>query len=186
MRRVMITGGPGAGKSTLAVLLGRVTGLPVVHMDHIHWKSGWIERDRARKTQLTHEVHQRELWILEGGHSTSYPERLSRADTFIWLDFPLWLRLWRVLSRSVRYHGTNRPDLPEGCPERLSMETIEFVRFIWRTRKTARRKLEKIYNNPPGHLQVVKLNNLRQVNGYLQSIATLPNHKKPASGSTLT
>jgi len=44
MQRVMIVGGPGSDKSTLAVMMGAITTLPVYHMDHIHWKPHWIER----------------------------------------------------------------------------------------------------------------------------------------------
>lgn len=67
MRRVMIIGQPGAGKSTLARQIGALTGLPVVHIDHIHWTSGWVERPREEKTRLCGEVHARKSWIFEGG-----------------------------------------------------------------------------------------------------------------------
>ncbi|WP_349775075.1 AAA family ATPase [Frigidibacter sp. SD6-1] len=52
MQRIMIIGQPGAGKSTLAAALGQRTGLPVIHIDHIHWQPGWIERSSDEKTRL--------------------------------------------------------------------------------------------------------------------------------------
>ena len=55
MERVMIIGCGGAGKSTLARQLGEVTGLPVVHLDKLFWKSGWVESSKAEideKTQM--------------------------------------------------------------------------------------------------------------------------------------
>ena len=107
MKRVMIVGGPGSGKSTLARMLGEITGLPIFHMDHIHWKPGWVERTQDEKNHLTHEVHLREEWIFEGNHSRTYTERIKRADTLIWLGFPVALRLWRVLRRSVVSYGQN-------------------------------------------------------------------------------
>ena len=58
-------------------------------MDHIHYASGWVERSKAEKTRLTREVHALDEWIFEGGHSTTYPERVARADTLIWLDVPV-------------------------------------------------------------------------------------------------
>ena len=155
MKRVMIVGGPGSGKSTLARLMGERTGLPVFHMDHIHWKPGWIERSREEKNALTHRVHMREAWIFEGGHSSTYDERVERADTFIWLDVPVALRIFRVLKRSLQHYGRSRPDLPAGCPERFNWQTAEFLGFIWRTRHSARAKLDRIYRNPPEHLEVV-------------------------------
>lgn len=68
MKRVMIVGGPGAGKSTLAAQLGEVTGLPVYHIDHIHYQAGWIERDSAVKSAMTNSVHAKDKWVFEGGH----------------------------------------------------------------------------------------------------------------------
>lgn len=46
LKRIMIIGQPGSGKSTLAKLLGEITGLPVVHIDTIHWQTGWVERSQ--------------------------------------------------------------------------------------------------------------------------------------------
>jgi len=170
MKRVMITGGPGSGKSMLAVALGEKTGLPVFHMDKIHYRPGWVERSRAEKDQLTHEIHVRDHWILEGGHSNTFAERVARSDTFLWLDVPVGLRTIRVLRRSLRYYGQSRPDLPEGCPERFNRQTLDFLRFIWRTRQSARMKLEAIYLNPPAHLSVHRLTSLSQVRAFLADL----------------
>lgn len=170
MKRVMIVGGPGSGKSTLATRLGEVTGLPVYHMDQIHWCSGWVERAREEKSRMTHEVHMKDEWIFEGGHSATYAERVARADTFIWLDVPVWLRIFRVLKRSAMHHGQTRPDLAEGCPEQFNWQTVEFLSFIWRTRHTARAKLVAIYEAPHEHLNVVRLKTKTELNAFLQAI----------------
>ena len=52
MQRVMIIGQPGSGKSTLARALGDITGLPVRHMDHIHWQDGWMQRPRPLRKEI--------------------------------------------------------------------------------------------------------------------------------------
>ena len=174
MERVMIVGGPGSGKSTLARLLGEKTGLPVFHMDRIHWMDGWVERGRSEKDRLTHDVHMKDAWIFEGGHSRTYPERLERADTFIWLDFPVWTRIWRVLARLVRHYGQTRPDLPDGSPEGFGWQTVEFIRFIWRTRHASRARLEQIYRSPPPHLCVVHLTSVREIDRYLNNLESGP------------
>jgi adenylate kinase family enzyme len=169
MRRVMIVGGPGSGKSTLAREVGRRTGLPVFHMDHIHWQAGWIERAREEKISLARQVEARDEWIFEGGLSETYESRLARADTVIWLDFTVGLRFWRVLKRSVRYFGRSRPDLPPGCKEGFGKETLPFWRFIWRTRHTARARLSALVDAAPTQVRVVHLQNPAEVRAYLRT-----------------
>jgi len=91
----MIVGQPGSGKSTLARAIGDRLNLPVVHVDLIHWQPGWVERTGSEKDRLCSEAHAKHSWILEGGRSATWPERLGRADTVIWLDFPLTVRVSR-------------------------------------------------------------------------------------------
>ncbi|MHA3914331.1 P-loop NTPase family protein [Halovulum sp. GXIMD14793] len=167
MKRVMIIGQPGGGKSWLAAEMGRITGLPVVHIDKIHWQSGWVERSRAEKGRLCAEVHARDAWIFEGGHSATWPERLARADTLIWADAPLWLRYLRVLRRTAFSYGQVRPDMAEGCPEQLSWE---FLRWIWNTRHSARRKMQTIFDDPPAHLVCHHLRGPGPVRAFLRDL----------------
>ncbi len=139
----MIVGQPGSGKSTLARALGDVTGLPVIHIDRIHWQPGWIERSKAEKTRLCLEAEAGERWVFEGGHSVTWPSRLARADLLVWLDRPIGLRLWRVLKRAVTQLGRTRPDMADGCPERLS-SLPEFVHYIVTTASSQRRKIGRL------------------------------------------
>ncbi|MEM1363011.1 MAG: isopentenyl transferase family protein [Pseudomonadota bacterium] len=168
MKRVMVVGAPGSGKSTLAIALGRKTGLPVYHMDRIHWQPGWQSRDVTEKDHLTHEVHQKEAWIFEGGHSRTYPERLARADTLVWLDLPVTLRYWRVGKRWWMYRGGTRPDLPENCPERLDGE---FLRYIWTSRRRTRQRHLDILKNP-GDLKIHHLQTRSAVRRFLSAVPT--------------
>jgi len=164
-KRVMIIGQPGSGKSTLARKLGECLKLPVVHIDRIHWQSGWVEREGSEKDRLCCEVHSGDKWIFEGGRSNTWPERLDRADTLIFLDFPLTVRAWRVLKRRVEYHGITRPDLPEGCPENINWD---FVLFIWRTRKVGRFRMIRFFESAPGDKDLYWLRNQSEVDRFME------------------
>ncbi|MEM8868927.1 MAG: DNA topology modulation protein FlaR [Pseudomonadota bacterium] len=170
LERVMIVGAPGSGKSTLARQMGGRLGLPVVHMDHIHWRAGWVERAQSEKTEMLEAVYSTPQWIVEGGHSRSFAQRVARAQMMVWLDVPVGLRLWRVLRRSWRFRGQVRPDLPEGCPEEIGWRTVEFVSFILRTRRQSRARIAAIAAAPPAHLQVVRLGSLPQVRDFLERL----------------
>lgn len=175
MKRVMVVGGPGSGKSTLARQLGDVTGLPVHHMDMIHWKPGWQERSKTEKVALVSAVEWSNSWILEGGLSVTYDNRASRADTVVWLDLPLIVRSVRVVKRRFQYRGgKTRPDLPENCPEKLDRE------FLWWILSTSRSQREKVRLAIAGapHLAVHHLQSSAKVRAFLDQLRNeqkLPN-----------
>lgn len=169
MCRIMIVGQPGSGKSTLAIAIGKRTGLPVIHIDKMHWKPGWVERGRADKDRLSLEATAGERWVFEGGHSATWPDRLARADMLVWLDRPVALRLWRVMIRAVRGRGQIRPDMADGCPERLRM-LPEFMGYIWSTRHSARAKIVRLAGMAPSHCRVVCLRSDAEVAEFLTSL----------------
>jgi len=163
----MIVGQPGSGKSTLARLIGARTGLPVHHMDHIHWMSGWVQRPDAERLAMATAVETSEAWVFEGGFSRTYAHRLSRADTLIILDPPFLLRVWRVFRRTVAQYGKVRADLPEGCPERFD---AEFWSYIWRTRHTGRARILALANQAAATTSVHHLRSPGAVRHFLESV----------------
>ena len=137
MRRILVIGSPGAGKSTLSHTLARGTGLPLHHLDRMFWLPGWIERDRDEGRAELARVLAQDRWIIDGNYGSTLPMRIARADTVVWLDYPTALCLGRALRRWWKYRGTSRPDMTEGCPERLDGEFLLYIlnfRRAWRDR----------------------------------------------------
>ncbi len=101
MQRVVVLGRGGAGKSILAAQLGAVTSLPVVELDRSFWLPDLIPMRREQWTEVQRELVAGQRWILDGDLSTFdvLDVRLSRADTVIVLDFPLWICAWRAARR---------------------------------------------------------------------------------------
>jgi|SRR6187402_1811655 len=127
MQRVLILGCPGSGKSRLARELAARTGLPLVHLDQIYWRPGWVEPSKEEWHAQLPEILARPAWILDGNYGGSIALRLDAADTAILLDHPTWLCLFRVFRRSVLGWGRTRSDMAEGCPERFDLQFIRYV-----------------------------------------------------------
>jgi adenylate kinase family enzyme len=128
MNRIMVIGSGGAGKSTLARGGGLALGIEVIHLDALFWHPGWVGTPRAEWEALQRTLVQRPRWVMDGNYGGTMEIRLAAADTVVFLDLPRRDCLWGVLRRRVRYAGRSRPDLADGCPERL---TWEFLRWIW-------------------------------------------------------
>ncbi|MCU0948122.1 MAG: topology modulation protein [Porphyrobacter sp.] len=127
MLRVLIIGPCGSGKSTLARELAPLLGLPLIHMDQMGWQAGWIETDKAELDARLAQAVAGERWLIEGNYGSTLAPRLERADTVIYLDFPVLLCLWRLIGRVARLRGQSRPDMPEGCPERFDAAFFWYV-----------------------------------------------------------
>jgi adenylate kinase family enzyme len=126
-------------------------------MDRLRWLPGWRQRALPEVVALTRGVLAQPEWILEGGHFPVFEERVARAEVLIWLDVPLWRRLWRVTRRTLAHLNRQRPDLPEGCRERIGRRMLNFYRFMWTTRNHMRARLIELSLAPPAHLRVCRL-----------------------------
>lgn len=167
----MVLGGPGSGKSTLARWLGDQTGLPVRHLDHVHWMPYWTPRPLDEKLAMVRAYEREDRWIIEGGISSTYNSRMARADMLIWLDLSVGLRLSRVLRRSFRYRGRGRPDLPEGCIERFDRETATFLWWIWQDREKGRARVFRSLQAMPAGSQYHHLDTPKAVRLFQRKFA---------------
>lgn len=140
MNRIIIIGCGGSGKSTLARNLSKKTNLPVVHLDKIFWKEGWINISREEFNTLLKEELKKEKWIIDGNYDRTIKERIEMCDTVIYLDYPRMSCLFGVIKRVVSSYGKVRPDMADGCPERFD---LEFLKWIWNFNKEHR---DKFYN----------------------------------------
>ncbi len=168
MKRIMIIGGSGSGKSTLARKIGAAIGLPVVHIDPMYWKPGWVQRSKAETRALVLEATAAEAWVFDGNHHSTFDQRIARADTLIWLDLPTGLRMWRVVARRWQYRGQTRPDMAPDCPERLNIYFLFYWVGMYRWR--ARPKDVALMQSLPTHVAGVHLQSRRAVATYLARI----------------
>ncbi|TLX12346.1 AAA family ATPase [Rhizobium sp. MHM7A] len=126
--RILVIGCPGSGKSTLARKLSQALGLRYISMDRdFYWLPGWRKRPRGEIDRLMGDAVAEERWIMDGTGLSSFHLRLPRADFVIWLRPSRYSCLYGAVSRTLRYFGRNRPELPAGCPERLSLDALAYI-----------------------------------------------------------
>jgi adenylate kinase family enzyme len=167
MKKILVIGSGGAGKSTVARCLGHALEIEVIHLDSLYWRSGWVETPKAEWQGIVEQLLTRESWIMDGNYSGTLGTRLAACDTVIFLDMPRLVCLWRVLERAVRYRNQRRPDMAAGCVERLDWE---FLRWVWSYPKRTRPKIAGLLENGCADKRVVWLKSPAEVRSFLASL----------------
>lgn len=166
MERIIVIGCGGAGKSTLARQLGEKLGLPVVHLDKLFWRPGWVSVSQEEFDRLHEQAIAQPRWIVDGNFNRTMPRRLERCDTVIYLDFSRAACLLGVLKRIATTYGKVRPDMGEGCPERIDWE---FLKWVWDFNRNKRAKYYELLGQRKD-TRVIILKNRRQVKRFIDQI----------------
>ena len=108
MKRVLVIGSGGAGKSTFALELARRLGLPYVELDALHHGPNWSEpTDEVFRARVQAAMDAApEGWVIDGNYEGKLGELvLAKADVIVWLDLPFRTkarRLWRRTATRIR------------------------------------------------------------------------------------
>ena len=172
MERIIIIGCGGAGKSTLARQLGEALELPVVHLDKLFWRPGWVQVPQEEFDELVRREMEKDRWIIDGNFNRTLPQRLAYCDTVIYLDFNRFTCLMGVLKRFLTTYGTVRPDMGEGCPEWID---FEFLKWVWNFNKNKRQRNYDLLRQAT-HAQILILKNRHSVRRFLRTVTTAPNN----------
>jgi len=165
MKRILVIGSPGAGKSRLATELARRLHLPLIHLDQNAWLPGWVELDREQWKARVGKLIAGDEWVIDGNYGGSLALRLTRADTVINLELPVWICLARLLRRIASGYGRVRADMAEGCPEQLDWGFLLYTaRFPWRQRPRIAERLKSFAG------KVVTLRSPGDVRRFLETI----------------
>jgi adenylate kinase family enzyme len=166
-------GSSGSGKSTFARRLSEMTGLPFVSLDALFWKRGWVKSDTAEFRGRLTEVAIQPRWIMDGNFPSHLVElRRDACDTVIWFDLPRRSCMFGIMRRIAGSYGQVRPEMAEGCPEKID---FEFLRYVWTYRRQQRPKLLDYFQGLRADQSLVCFTARTQANDYLHEIARKQN-----------
>lgn len=108
MKRVLIIGCPGAGKSTFARKLAAKTGLPLIYLDMIWHRSDRTTVSREEFDESLERILKSDNWIIDGNYIRTLPQRLAACDTVFYFDLPTD----KCLDGAIERLGKPRVDMP--------------------------------------------------------------------------
>lgn len=167
MKKIVILGCAGCGKSTLAKKLGSQLNIPVLHLDTIYWKANWKEEDSQIFLEKQLEMIKKDAWILDGNYRDTLDIRLKDCDTVIYLDYPRRTAIYGIYKRYFEYRNKPRDTIAEGCPEKIDKS---FFQWVWNFRKNARPIILNKINEYKLEKEVLIFKRRRHLKKYLKSI----------------
>lgn len=166
MKKVLVIGCPGSGKTTLSIKLADKLALPLVHLDTLFWRDNRKQTSRDEFDELLMKELVKPRWIIDGNFSRTIPTRLKYCDTIIYLDFPRLVCLRSVLKRCLVSYGKSRPDMGGNCPEKVD---FTFLKSVWQFNRTQRNKTYSLLKEQHD-TKIIILHSRKQVKEFLRSI----------------
>ena len=172
-RRLIVLGTSGSGKTTLAKALATLLDAPFVELDALNWGPNWTAADTATFRAQVAAATAGERWVVDGGYASARDLLWPRADAIIWLDYPIWVNLWRLFWRACR-RIRSKEALWNGNRESfrtnfLSRDSL----FVWvvQTHRTRRQEYEGLFASPKyAALPVARLRSPRATARWLHDV----------------
>lgn len=124
MRKIIVIGCPGSGKSTFSRGLHSKTGVPIYHLDMMYWNADKTTVEKYIFLERLSDALAKDMWIIDGNYSSTMELRMQKCDTVIFLDYPLDICLDGIRERN----GKARSDMPWVEHEQYAEEFIEFIK----------------------------------------------------------
>lgn len=178
MRRVVVIGCSGAGKTTLARRLSAALGVPHIELDAIYHQPGWRPLDNQRfQAELSARMDASPHgWVTCGNYNSQTGDiHLAQADTLVWLDPPRRVVMWRVITRTV-WRALLRKELWNGNREPLTNfyrwdPERNIIRWAWtRWPHYRERHTQRLSDGTWAHLDVHRLRTNAEADALVASV----------------
>jgi len=163
--RYVIVGGPGVGKSTLAVALVQRCGLVRVELDELWWGPNWTSTNaHDLAAQVTERISDVDGWVADGNYLDEVASVLwSEADVIVWLDLPRRVGFASAVSRTIR-RVIGRQELWNGNRESWRVLTSPSLLALWRRCPDYPSHIEALAERDPSYSsKLVRLRSRREV-----------------------
>ena len=161
MKKIIVIGCPGSGKSTFSKKLHKITGIPLFHLDMLYWNEDKTVVEKEIFLERLSEILQKDAYIIDGNYASTMEMRMSRCDTVFFLDYPTDICLEGIRER----RGKERSDMP--WVEKSEDE--EFVEFIKNYAQQNRPEVIELLSKYP-YKNIFIFSNRSEADEFLMSI----------------
>lgn len=168
MKRVLVIGCPGSGKSTFSSKFSKESNIPVIHLDSFYWKPGWVSCTDQEFDEILRDLLLQETYIMDGNYSRTLEFRTFFADTVFFFDYSRYLCLYRVIKRRILNHGKTREYMGKDCVETID---YKFIKSVWNFKKNQRMQIMNALDKYKGNKDIVIFRKQKEVNNFLKNFS---------------
>ena len=170
MHKISIVGSPGAGKTTFSRVLGQALGIEVFELDRMFGHLDKIRIPRPEREARLAGVLARPSYILDGGFSWTYPQRIAACDTLIWMELGMGRHFVNVLRRSWSANGQGAA--PAARPRRFRdrFPTMPFWAGFFYEHGIGITPVRSAFASPPDRVKLVQLQSLDAAQAFLDGL----------------
>ncbi len=174
MKKIIIAGSAGVGKSTLGRELSKTLLMPHIELDHLFWLCNWRSRSESERRKIAKEkTASLSEWILCGNHFYLDEITFGKADTVIWLDYPLRISLWGVFKRALK--SIVKKEKIVGCNIEKVSRLFSFrgsilIYTVKHYKKTKKRYVNMMHSSKYKHLNFICLRSPREMREWVKRI----------------
>ncbi|QBD83581.1 AAA family ATPase [Ktedonosporobacter rubrisoli] len=168
-----MVGVEGSGKTTLARQLARRLGLPHVELDALYWDANWTRVSPHLFRERVAQVLDAECWITDGNYDAVRDLIWGRADTVVWLDYPLRVVVPRLVWRSVRHSLTGEElwNGNRGTLVRSLLARDSLLAWVIKTSSERRKSYLAAQHDPTwAHLDIIRLQTPRMTQVWVSQL----------------
>jgi adenylate kinase family enzyme len=181
-KRIIVVGTTSSGKSTLANQLAKKIGGDYIELDALHWEPNWVEAKPEVLRECVEKAIRSKVWVVAGNYHVVRDMIWGRAEVIIWLDYPLHIIFWRLLTRTIR-RVVFQEELWNGNRERFWVQLKlwsddSLFHWLFKTYWRRKHKTPKLLALPEyAHLKVIHFKYPKEVERWLKNIAASASHE---------
>ena len=167
MKRILIIGNAGSGKTTFAKKLAEKTGLPLIHLDRLYWCGNWEHLSRDEFDDILQKELEKPAWIIDGNFNRTLPHRLKYCDTVFYFNLPTITCLFGITKRIINNYGKTRYDMGGNCPEYFDKQKFSLYQSVISFKKQHHNKYSNILSSA-NEANVITFKSRREAELYLK------------------